>query len=133
MRFSSEIPPCDQLLALYADAGQSQYTADPDRLLRAVQNSLHVVAAWEGDELAGLARAVGDGESILYIQEVLVHSSFHHGAVGTQLMAMILGAYTHVRHVVLLSDNSPANAAYYGGLGFTPAHEKGCAAYVQFH
>ena len=132
MRYSNEVPACDQLIALYAAAGWTAYTSDPERLIRAVENSLHVVTAWEGDALVGLARAVGDGESILYIQDVLVHSSFHHSGVGTQLMAMLLSAFPHVRQVVLLTDDSPATADFYASLGFSRAEEKGCVSYLQF-
>lgn len=132
MRYSNDLPPCDQLLALYADAGWTICTSDPDRLLRAVSASLLVATAWEGDQLVGLARAVGDGETILYIQDVLVHSGFHHGGVGTQLTAMLLSAYPQVHQVVLLTDDSPATADFYASLGFCRAEEKSCAAYVQF-
>lgn len=132
MRYSNELPPVDQLLSLYGDAGWTAYTAAPEKLLRAVENSLHVVTAWENDQLVGLARAVGDGVSILFVQDVLVHSSFHHGGVGTQLVAMLLSAFPDVRQVVLLTDDSPASAAFYSSLGFSRAEEKACTAYVQF-
>lgn len=132
MRYANVLPPIDQLLSLYSDAGWSAYTAVPELLLRAVENSLHVVTAWENDQLVGLARAVGDGVSILFVQDVLVHSSFHHSGVGTQLVAMLLSAFPAVRQVVLLTDDSPASASFYTGLGFSRAEDKACAAYVQF-
>lgn len=132
MRYSHDLPSSDQLLALYTDAGWTAYTADPARLLRAVENSLCVATAWEGDTLVGLARAVGDGETILYIQDVLVQSSFHHSGVGTQLMSMLLSAYPDVRQVVLLTDDSPATADFYASIGLKPAASRGCVAYVQF-
>lgn len=132
MRYSSDIPTCDQLLTLYADAGWTGYTSDCERLLMALERSLYVVTAWEGEELAGLARAVGDGETILYIQDILVSSSFHHSGIGMQLISMVLRAYPDVRQVVLLTDDSPANADFYASLGFTRAEARGCAAYVQF-
>lgn len=132
MRYSNELPPLDQLLSLYGDAGQITCTASPERLVRALENSLHLVTAWENEQLVGLARAVGDGESILYLQDVLVHSSFHHHGIGTQLVAMLLSAFPAVRQVILLTDDSPASASFYESLGFSSAAEKHCAAYVQF-
>lgn len=131
MRYSNDLPPCDQLIALYANAGWCTYPNAPDQLLRAVENSLQVVTAWEGDELIGLARAVGDGETILYIQDVIVHSNYHHVGVGTQLMAMLMSAFPDVRQVVLLADDSPATADFYAGLGFCRAEDKGCVSYMQ--
>lgn len=132
MRYSNELPSCDQLLALYADAGCSSYTADPGKLLRAISSSLLVATAWEGEQLVGLARAVGDRETILYIQDVLVLSSFQHAGVGSQLMAMLLSAYPEVRHCVLMSDDSPAAAELYHSMGFHRADDQGFTAYVRF-
>lgn len=33
----------------------------PDRLVRAMENSTHVVSAWDGERLVGLVRALDDG------------------------------------------------------------------------
>jgi len=132
MKYSNDLPTCDQLLALYADAGPSACTSDPLRLLRAVEHSLCVATAWENDQLVGLARAIGDGETILYIQDVLVHSSFHHSGIGAQLMSMLLRAYPDVLQVVLLADDSPASAGFYTGLGFAPATGNGLTAFIHF-
>lgn len=132
MRYSNELPSCDQLIALYANAGWTACIRDPEQLLRAMERSLYVVTAWDGDDLVGLARAVGDGETILYIQDVIVHADHHRGGVGTQLTAMLLSAFPAVRQIVLLTDDSPASADFYMGLGFARAEERACAAYVQF-
>ena len=67
-------PRREQLLELYTDAGWIAYTSDPDRLERAVRQSQAVYTAWDGSRLAGLLRAVGDGETILYVQDLLVHT-----------------------------------------------------------
>lgn len=57
---------------LYTDVGWSAYTKDVDRLQQSVENSLYVLTAWHEDELIGLIRVVGDGLSIIYIQDLLV-------------------------------------------------------------
>ena len=49
------------LLALYGSVGWSSYTRDPAGLHRAVAGSLWRMGAWDGPELVGLVRAVGDG------------------------------------------------------------------------
>ena len=70
-------PKTSKLAALYEAVGWSAYTQDEASLTRAGAQSLAVVTAWEGEErLVGLARAVGDGESILFIQDVLVHPEY---------------------------------------------------------
>ncbi len=35
----------------------------PEKLVRAMQNSSHVISAWDGDKLVGLVRALGDGRT----------------------------------------------------------------------
>ena len=52
------------LLELYEDVGWTAYTDEPERLERAIAQSAHVVSAWDGDRLVGLARVVSDGEHV---------------------------------------------------------------------
>ena len=54
------------LVGLYTSVGWSNYTRNPDLLQRAVENSLWKLSVWDGRELVGLARAVGDDASIAY-------------------------------------------------------------------
>ncbi len=58
-------PTMPEVLALYKSVGWSMYTRDPARLERALTHSLTVLSAYEGKQLVGLIRAVGDGETIL--------------------------------------------------------------------
>src|SRR5690349_8106307 len=64
--------PVDALVNLYHAVNWGAYTRDPDALHRAVLNSTCVISAWEGDRLVGLVRALSDGVSILYVQDILV-------------------------------------------------------------
>ena len=57
------------VLALYQAVGWNMYTRDPKKLERAIAQSLSVLGAHDGNRLVGLIRAVGDGETILFIQE----------------------------------------------------------------
>ena len=61
----------DEILRLYASVGWTAYTDDPAALERGFRHSLLVLAAWEDGELAGLIRAVGDGATIVFIQDIL--------------------------------------------------------------
>ena len=64
----------DEVLPLYESAGWVSYTNAPEKLARAFSHSLLTIAAWDGDKLIGLLRAVGDGETIVFIQDLLVFS-----------------------------------------------------------
>lgn len=62
-----------------------------------IDNSLSVITAWENNKLIGLIRVIGDGYTIVYIQDILVHPNFQNKNIGTQLMTRILNKYKDVR------------------------------------
>ncbi len=83
------------ILALYEAVGWSGYTRDPAKLSRAIAGSSRIAAAFDGAVLVGLARVVSDGESILYLQDVLVHPGRQRAGLGralrlTALLTMVL-------------------------------------------
>ena len=108
----------DDLVNLYASVNWQRYNADPDTLLRALAAS-DVVIAVDDDVLVGLARAVSDGETIVYIQDVLVRPEFQRQRVATQLIEWLLQPYESVRQKVLLTDDEDVQRAFYESLGFT--------------
>lgn len=68
----NKIPFRKELLNLYADVGWTAYTDEPERLEKAMNHSLKVWTAWKDRQLITLARVVGDGYTIIYIQYILV-------------------------------------------------------------
>lgn len=124
------IPSTDKLLSLYADAGWAAYTHAPEQLRCACEKSLCCLTAWQDDQLIGLIRAVGDGETILYIQDLLVHSRFRRRGIGSRLLQAILAEFPHVRQKVLIADDSPELDPFYRSAGFSPAEELHIAAYM---
>ena len=125
------VPSLGQLLTLYDSVGWSAYTCEPDRLERAVTSSLSVFTAWDGPHLAGLVRAVGDGETILYIQDLLVRPSYQRRGIGRRLLEICLAQYPHVRQKVLLTDHTEGNLAFYRACGFVPSGDYDCTAFLR--
>lgn len=126
---TNRIPCRDDLLELYGDAGWTAYTDHPDRLERGLARSLAVYTAWEGDTLAGLLRAVGDGETILYLQDLLVRSSHRRRGIGRRLLERMTAYYPQVRQKVLLTDRADRRAMdFYRACGWRGAEELGCTA-----
>lgn len=108
----------EELKTLYSDAGWTLYTNDIDRLKDAVTNSLLTITARSNGELVGLIRCVGDGRTIVYIQDILVLNNFKRCGIGTRLVDMVLKKYHDVRQIVLLADDGEDVKAFYESLGF---------------
>ncbi len=110
-------PDQDALVELYASVGWTAYTREPERLCQAVTGSRWVASAWEGERLVGLCRAVGDGVSICYLQDVLVHPDCQRQGLGRSLVQACLDAHADVRALVLMTDDRPEQLAFYEALG----------------
>lgn len=120
------------LAALYGDAGWIKYTDDREKLVRAVGNSLLTITAWDGDTLAGLVRAVGDGETILYIQDILVLKAYRRQGIGRELLRRLLDSFSGVRQKVLLTDDTEATRGFYEAMGFTACDSGRLVGFVKF-
>ena len=120
-----------EILPLYRAVGWSNYYERPDMLRAAFQNSLSVLAAYDGDDLAGIIRAVGDGHSVLLIQDILVYPEYQHRGIGTALMKTMIARYPHVYQTELATDNTPKTISFYKSLGFTPLQELGCCGFMK--
>lgn len=94
-------------------------------------SSLAVFTAWDGPHLAGLLRAVGDGETILYIQDLLVAPVCQRRGIGRRLVEACLAQYPHVRQKVLLTNTTAKNLAFYQACGFVPSEDFGCTALLR--
>ena len=119
------------VLALYQAVGWSMYTRDPKKLERAIAQSLSVLGAYDGDRLVGLIRAVGDGETILFIQDLLVLPSYQRQGIGRQLVDALVDQFPQVRQRVLLTDDQPQTRAFYENIGFVQGSKVGVIAFYQ--
>ena len=116
---------------LYTAVGWSAYTQDLAALKKGYENSLLVLAAHEGDELLGILRAVGDGATIVFIQDILVFPEHQRKGVGTALLQEVLERYSHVRQIELVTDSEPATVAFYQSLGFRELSQIGCCGFMK--
>lgn len=119
------------VLALYQAVGWNMYTRDPKKLERAIAQSLSVLGAYDGDQIVGLIRAVGDGETILFIQDLLVLPSYQRQGIGQQLVDALVDQFPQVRQRVLLTDDQPQTRAFYENIGFVQSNKVGVIAFYQ--
>lgn len=108
-----------QLINLYQSVGWTSYTEKPELLQQAVHNSLYVLGAFNHDQLIGLIRVVGDGLTIIYIQDLLVLPAYQNKGIGSTLINKVRTEFRHVRQQVLLTMEEPETRAFYEKNGFT--------------
>lgn len=123
----------EQLELLYDSVGWIAYTKNLKGLEQALVNSLYVVSAWHEEQLVGLIRVIGDDQTILYVQDILIHPDYQRQKIGTTLMSDVLETYKHVRQKVLLTVDEPDVRGFYESFGFE-SYDKGStvAFYKEF-
>ena len=121
----------DEIKHLYSEVGWTAYTENMPVLEHGYKNSMLVLAAYEGDELLGIIRTVGDGFTIVFIQDILVFPEKQRQGVGTALLKAVLEKYPNVRQIELATDNTPKTVAFYKSLGFSEYSEIGCCGFMR--
>ncbi|KPU26290.1 hypothetical protein TR13x_10775 [Caloranaerobacter sp. TR13] len=123
----------NDLKELYEDAGWTTYTKDLSKLIKAIKLSLMTISAWDGNKLVGLIRVVGDGQTIIYIQDILVLDSYKRNGIGSKLLSLILDKYKDVRQKVLLTNDSEETRGFYQSNGFYSCDRGELVAFVKFN
>ncbi|MER0124039.1 GNAT family N-acetyltransferase [Streptococcus sp. ZJ93] len=118
------------VLELYRAVEWTGYTDQPQMLEQALANSLLVIAAFDQEKLVGLLRAVGDGASILFVQDILVLPDYQRRGIGRSLMEMLLASYHGIYQLHLLTGREEKTMAFYESLGFKAVDELDCVAYT---
>ena len=101
MTLREELPSA----ALYADfrreAGWD--VPSPERCAAALDKTLCALVAYDGDRAVGMARLVGDGAVVIYLQDVVVRRDCRGRGVGTRLVAAM---------IALAQERYPADATF---------------------
>ena len=121
----------EEIRHLYSEVGWTAYTENMPALEQGYKNSLLVLAAYENNELLGIIRAVGDGFTIVFVQDLLVFPEKQQQGIGTALLKAVLDKYPNVRQIELATDNTPKTVAFYKSLGFSEFSEIGCCGFMR--
>lgn len=65
---------------------------------KALDNSLYIVTAYDGDKAIGMGRIVGDGAVICYVQDLIVVPQAQGSGIGGKILEMLK---KHVKDVTL--------------------------------
>ena len=120
-----------EILSLYNSVGWTAYTAHPEVLHKGFDHSLLTLAAYEGEQLLGIIRVVGDGYTIVCVQDLLVFPEHQRKGIGSALLQAVLNQYRHVRQIELATDRTQKTIAFYKSMGFQEMSEVGCCGFIR--
>lgn len=119
-----------EVAELYCSVGWVYYSKHPEVVRKAYEGSLCTFGAYDGGKLVGIIRCVGDGYTILFIQDLLVLPSYQRRGIGTGLMKTVLERYRHVYQIELATDDTEKTVSFYKQLGFRSLQEMGGCGFL---
>lgn len=122
-----------EITNIYQSVGWINYVNNPKMLKEAYNNSLKILGAYDDDKLIGIIRVVGDGVSIVYIQDIIVLPEYHRRGVGIALLTQILDDYKNAYQKVLLTDNTKKTIQFYKSIGFDMDTDIECRAFMKMY
>ena len=122
-----------EVLSLYKSVGWANYIQHPEMLKAAYNHSLKIYGAYSGEELIGIIRVVGDGFSVVFIQDLLVFPEYQRQGIGTSLLKKIMEEYNDVYQLHLLTDNTEKTVAFYKNLGFVMDTDIDCRTFSKYY
>ena len=128
--YKQEIPAMTDLVALYSSVGWTNYTNKPAMLEEAVKASLWQLSVYDEKELIAYIRIVGDGHSVLLVQDLLVRPDYQRQGIGKKLLEKALETFPHVYQRLLVTERSEKNLAFYQSLGFVELSEQACTGMI---
>ena len=121
-----------EILSLYESVGWDNYTKNPQMLKEAYLHSLRIYAAYVDNKLVGIVRVVGDGSSVVFVQDLLVYPEYQRQGIGTALLKAIMEEYRGVYQLHLLTDNTEKTVAFYKSLGFVMDTDINCREFTKY-
>ena len=130
LEYKQEIPAMADLVALYSSVGWTNYTKNPSMLAEAVKASLWQLAVYDEKELVAYIRLVGDGHSVIFVQDLLVRPDHQRQGIGRKLLKEALATFPTVYQRLLVTECSEKNLAFYQSLGFVELSEQACTGMI---
>lgn len=121
----------NEIVNLYRSVGWTNYLKRVDILQQAYADSLCVLGAYDSDQLVGVIRTVGDGQTIVFVQDIVVLPEYQRKGIGTKLLKAVMDKYKDVYQVELLTDNTDKTKAFYRSVGFIASDEIDCVAFIR--
>ncbi|MGL5480245.1 MAG: GNAT family N-acetyltransferase, partial [Clostridium sp.] len=88
VEFIERIPTVDEYIKLRKDSGWK--ILSKEKIEQGLKNSTYCLCVEYDDSIIGMARVVGDGTTVFYIQDVIVLNEFQNCNIGSYLMRCIM-------------------------------------------
>jgi GNAT superfamily N-acetyltransferase len=122
----------ERVKEIYVLEGWTAYLNSDEKLIRAFDNSLYILGAFDGDNLVGFVRCVGDGEHILLVQDLIVDKVYQKKRIGTTLFKTIWDKYKDVRMFQVNTDlEDEVDNHFYKSMGMKPLVEGHMISYYR--
>ncbi|MBR4162220.1 MAG: GNAT family N-acetyltransferase [Solobacterium sp.] len=89
----------------------------PDKLVKAMHNSTHVISAWDEERLVGLVRGLDNGVTVAFLHYLLVVPAYQGMHIGEELMHRILRYYDDLLYIKIMPSD-PKTIPFYEKFGF---------------
>ena len=110
----------NQVIKIYEKNGWTAYIDDVEKLKRSFYNSLYVLGAFDNGLLVGFIRCVGDGEHIVFIQDLIVDPNYYRRGIGENLYNLVSHHFKDVRTFLLITDADDTRSnSFYQAMGMT--------------
>ncbi|MBC5629644.1 GNAT family N-acetyltransferase [Clostridium sp. NSJ-6] len=93
-----------EIKEIYKRESWNSYLKDDEKLVRAFDNSLYFLGAFDDYKLIGFIRCVGDGEHVLLVQDLIIDPEYQQKGIGTYLFKTIMQKYSNVRMFMVITD-----------------------------
>lgn len=120
----------EKLSALYESVGWVGYTNHPEIMANILSGAQFYMSAWDGEDLVGLVRTIGDGCYILYIQDILIRPEYQRQGIGQTLIKQALEKGKGMHQIILTTDNTEKTSAFYRSVGFVSMEETGAITFI---
>jgi len=128
--FNTEL--IERVKEIYTKEGWKSYLNNDGKLVRAFQNSLYILGAFEEEKLIGFIRCVGDGEHIVLVQDLIVDRCYQKQGIGSTLFRTVWDKYKDVRMFQVVTDlEDEVDNHFYQSFGMKPLKEGHMIAYFR--
>lgn len=106
----------EEVADVFRSSGIKRPVGELERIQRMIDNADVTVAAYEGDRLIGVARALTDFSYCCYLSDLAVCREYQKQGIGKELVRLLQSHLGETVSIVLLS--SPVALEYYPRIGF---------------